>query len=389
VLIAGQVALSLVLLIGAAMLVRSLSNVQHIDVGLDRDHLVLIDVDITSRGYHGAQLANAAHSIHDRLSALPGVAAVTFSLNGIFSGTESNTSIRVPGFVARSADDSSVAYDLIGPNYVRGIGGRLIAGREFTSSDEAVLPRSIVVNQSFANFYFPNQSAVGKYVTFVDSVTLQVIGVAADTRDHALADAPDRRIYFSLLHASDSASLGESSNLRFIVRTVGEPSALVQQLRRTVAETDPTLPIDGVEPLKLLMRQSIAGERLVARLASGFGVLALLLAAIGLYGVMTYAITRRTGEIGLRVALGAQRTDVISMVLSDALKVVAIGVVIGLPLALASTRFLKAQLHDVATADPISIGVAILVLTMSAVIAVLLPAMRASRVSPIVALRAD
>ena len=137
------------------------------------------------------------------------------------------------------------------------------------------------------------------------------------------------------------------------------------------------------------MRDTIGGQRLVAQLATAFGVLALLLAAIGLYGVMTYAITRRTGEIGLRVALGAQRSDVVSMVLFDALGLVAVGVIIGLPLAIASTRLLRTQLHDVAATDPLSIAVAIGVLATSAVVAVLLPALRASNVSPIVALRAE
>jgi predicted permease len=389
VLIAGQVALSLVLLIGAAMLVRSLRNVESLDVGLDRDHLVIVDVDVNAKGYRGAALVNAVHTIRDHLAAVPGVVAVTFSENGIFSGTESQTTIQVPGFVGRSPNDSVTAYDQVGPGYVHAIGGRLIAGRDFESRDEAALPREAVVNHAFAQFYFPNQSAIGKFVRMNDSVSIQLVGVVADTRDHELGEAPPRRMYFSYVHATDSVNVGEPGSLRFAVRTTGDPAALVQQLRRAIVEADPTLPIDGVDPLRTLMRQSIASERLVARLATGFGVLALLLAAIGLYGVMTYAVTRRTGEIGLRVALGAQRGDVIGMVLWDALRVVAIGVVIGLPIALAATRLLKTQLHDVAAADPLSIGVAVLVLALSAVVAVLLPAMRAARVSPIVALRAD
>ncbi len=267
VLIAGQVALSLVLLIGAAMLVRSLKNVQNVDVGLDRDHLVVIDLDITTRGYRGAQLANTVHVLRDKLAAVPGVAAVTFSENGIFSGTESSTTVQVPDFVARTPDDSAVAYDLVGPGYSKGIGGRLIAGRDFEPSNEAGLPRSIVVNEAFAKFYFPNQSVVGKFIHYSDSVTMQITGVLADTRDHTLESAPLRRMYFSYLHAPDSLNVGDPGSLRFIVRTVGDPTSLVQQLRGTVAETDPSLPIDGVDPLLALMHQSIASERLVARLA--------------------------------------------------------------------------------------------------------------------------
>jgi predicted lysophospholipase L1 biosynthesis ABC-type transport system permease subunit len=245
------------------------------------------------------------------------------------------------------------------------------------------------VNQSFARFYVPNESAIGKYIMVADTISLQIVGVLADTRDHDLQSAPPRRMYYSYLHVKDTANVGDATSLRFVARTTGDPAALVQQLRRAVTAVDPSLPIDGVDPLSILMRQSIAGERLVARLATGFGVLALLLAAIGLYGVMTYAISRRTGEIGLRVALGAQRVDVIRMVLLDALRVVGVGVVIGLPLALASVRLLKAQLHDVAAADPVSIALAVGVLTISAAVAVVLPALRAARVSPTVALRAE
>ncbi len=388
-LIAGQVALSVVLLIGAAMLVRSLRNVQAVDVGMDRDHLVLVDLDIGSRGYHGERLANAVHSLRDRVATVPGVSAVTFSENGIFSGTESSTTLEIPGFTARTPDDTTVAYDQVGPDYATAIGAKLIAGRDLRSSDEPMLPRVVLANQSFAKFYFPGQNAVGKYLHFNDSVAVQIVGIVADTRDHDLEGQPARRLYFPYVHADDPKNLGEPGSLRLEVRTVGDPSAVVQRIRRAVVSVDPSLPIDGVDPLPTLMRQSIREERLVARLASAFGAFALLLAAIGLYGVMTYAITRRTGEIGLRVALGAQRGDVVRMVLFDALRLVGFGLVIGLPVALMSTRLLRTQLHGVDSADPVSIVVAVGVLVSSAVVAVLLPALRAARVSPIVALRAE
>jgi len=388
-LIAGQVALSVVLVIGAAMLVRSLRNVQAVDVGMDRDHLVLVDLDIGSRGYHGDRLANVVHAMRDRIASVPGVAAVTFSENGIFSGTESATTLEVPGFTARTPDDTTIAYDVVGPHYAAAIGAKLIGGRDLAASDEPTLPRVALVNQTLATFYFPGQNVVGKYLHFNDSIAVQIVGVLADTRDHDLEGKPVRRAYFSYIHADDPQNLGAPGSLRFEVRTTGDPSAVVQRIRRAVLSVDPSLPIDGVDPLRTLMRQSIREERLVARLASAFGAFALLLAAIGLYGVMTYAITRRTGEIGLRVALGAQRVDVVRMVLFDALRLVALGLIVGLPVAVMSMRFLRTQLHGVDIADPISIGVAVGVLVSSAVVAVMLPAMRASRVSPIVALRAE
>jgi predicted permease len=387
-LIAGQVALSVVLLVGAAMLVRSLRNVQSVELGLDRDHLLIVDLDINAHGYTGQRLASLVHMLHDRVAEVPGVSAVTYSVNGIFSGTESNTSIQVPGFVARAPEDSLIAYDQVGPDYARSIGGRILQGRDFNKSEEARYPAGIaILNESASKFYFPNGNAVGQFVRFNDTTAMQIVGVMADTRDHELAGDPGRRIYFPYLN-TDTA-LTTAGALRLEVLTHGEPSALVQQIRKAVVAVDGSLPIDGVDPLRVLMKQSISEERLVARLATWFGGLALLLAGIGLYGVMTYAITRRTGEIGLRAALGANRADVVRMVLFDALRLVGAGMVVGLALALSSTRLLLAQLHGVSAVDPMSIGAAIVVLAISAVIAVLIPALRASRVSPIVALRAE
>ena len=387
-LIAGQVALSVVLLVGAAMLVRSLRNVQSVELGLDRDHLLIVDLDINAHGYTGSRLTSLVHSLHDRVAEIPGVSSVTYSVNGIFSGTESNTNIQVAGFVARAPEDSSIAYDQVGPNYARGIGGRIVQGRDFSTADESRYPAGIaMLNESAAKFYFPNGNAVGQFVHFNDTTAIQVVGVMADTRDHQLAGDPGRRIYFP--YVNTDTALTTAGSLRLEVLTRGEPAALVQQVRKAVVAVDPSLPIDGVDPLTTLMKQSISQERLVARLATAFGVLALLLAGIGLYGVMTYAITRRTGEIGLRAALGANRADVIGMVLFDALRLVGAGIVVGLILALPTTRLLRAQLHGIGAVDPASIGAAIFVLGISAVVAVLIPALRASRVSPIVALRAE
>ncbi len=387
-LIAGQVALSIVLLIGAAMLVRSLRNVVTVDTGLDRAHLLIADIDVGSRGgYQWERLSTAARAIHDEVAAIPGVAAVGYSENGIFSGTESSSNLEIPGFVVRSSDDSTFAYDQISSGYAHAIGARLIAGRELAPSDEGALARVVVVNQAFASFYFPGTDAVGKYYHVTDSVTVQIVGVIADVRDHDLTEAAQRRAYYPYIH--HDVQQGTPVALRLEVRTTGDPAAMVQQVRKAIIAADPNLPINYVAPLEQTMMATIVEQRLVAQLATAFGTLALVLAAVGLYGVMTYAVVRRTGEIGVRVALGAQQGDVVRMVLFDALRVVVAGLVVGLPLALLSARLLNAQLHGVGAADPISIAVALAVLGASAVIAGLIPALRASRVSPIEALRAE
>jgi predicted permease len=386
-LIAAQVALSVVMLVGAGMLVRSLRNVQATDVGLDRDHLLIVDVDINARGYAGNRLQQLAHNLRDRVAAIPGVDAVTYSENGIFSGTDSGTNFEIPGFIARAPDDSNTFYDNVSAGYVRGIGGHLLDGRDFTASDEGRAGRVALVNKSFATTYFPSHSAVGQFIHLQDTILVEILGVLADTRDHSLTGKAPVRVYFA--YAQSGPGVDPAGSLRLIVRAKGEPASIAAPVRAAVVAVDPLLPIDGVDPLATLMEESIGQQRLMARLSTAFGVLALLLASIGLYGVMTYAITRRTREIGLRVALGARQSVVVRSILFESLRLVAAGMLIGLPLALGAVRLLESQLHGVATVDPPSIAAALAVLTASGVVASLLPALRASRVSPIVALQAD
>jgi predicted permease len=385
-LIAGQVAVSLVLLVGAGLLVRSLRSVQNAEVGLDRDHLIMVSVNALDRGYRGERLRTLIRDLTDRLARTPGVAAVTYSENGIFSGTESSSSFQIPGFTPRAPDDSTAAYDNIGPGYVRAIGAHLLEGREFVVTDDQRSPRVALVNAAMAKFYFPGQSAIGKTIVISDTMSLSIIGVIADVRDHELTSKPPRRFYRPYLQYAVG---DEPGSLNVAIRTAGDPTPVIPAVRQSIKATDAALTTDYINTLSSLMWVSIGQERLVARLATGFGVLALLLAGIGLYGVLTYAVTRRTNEIGLRVALGAQQGDVVRMVLGDALKLVLVGIVVGAPLAIAATRLLRTQLHDVHPADPIAIVSALLVLTASALVAALLPARRAARLDPLSALRAE
>ncbi len=384
-LIAAQVALSLVLLIGAALLVRSLQRVHNQDLGLDRDHLIIANVDARTRGYTGERFAVMIRTLAERLQQIGGVAAVTYSENGIFSGTESHTTFQVPGFIAKANDDTLAASDRIGPGYVAAIGGRLLRGREFSQDDvDRRLPVTLV-NHTMARFYWGDTDPTGRLIQLSDSESVQVVGVIADVKDHELKGDVERRFYLPIVGSPNR----EPSSLNFAVRTTGDPAPIVEQVRKTIAEFDAQLPIGRVSTLSHLMRQSVREDRLLARLASGFGLLALLLAAIGLYGVMTYAVSRRTGEIGLRLALGAQRMSVIRMVLGDSLKIVFVGVLIGVPLALGASMLLRHQLYGISATSPSAFAVALGVLMVSAVVAALVPAWRASRVEPLLALRQE
>jgi predicted permease len=384
-LIASQVTLSVVLLVGATMLARSLRNTQATDIGVDRDHLVIIDVDVLARGYNGPVLARLAHDLRDRIAAIPGIAAVSFSENGVFSGSDNGTSLQVPGFVARSVEDTLIAFDHVGPGYFKAAGTRVLEGRELTAADENRPVQVVVVNESFAKFYFPGTSAIGRFIR-ADSLSLQIVGVVKDVHQNGIKEDNLRRMYLPYVHTGEN---GQPGGLRLIARTAGDPSSVVQQIRKTIVSVDPSLPIDGVDPLSGLLARSIAQERLVAQLATAFGVLALLLAAIGLYGLMTYTISRRTREIGLRIALGAQRGRVLRLVMMDAMRLVIVGLVLGVLVAYLSTGLLETQLNGVKPGDPLSILVAAVVLMGSAILAALLPALRASRVEPMVALRSE
>ena len=387
VMIAGQVALSVVLLVGAGLLVRSLQHLQTADTGVVRDALLVVDLDAVSRGYEGERWHELRANLAERFRAVPGVDAVTTTENGLFLGTESATSVAVPGFESATSRDSVSYYDVVGPRFASTIGATILRGRDVTEQDRAGTSPVLFVNETFARFYFGESDPVGRIIRVDDTIDAEIVGVVRDVRDRSLTDPSRRRFYAAVAQRV----LGDGSAMRYVIRAAGDrdPASLVAPVRQAVAAMDPDLPIDEVVPLARLMRQSVREERLLARLAAVFGGAALLLSAIGLYGVMNYAVTRRSNEIGLRVALGAQRGMVVGMVLRDALVLVGIGILVGVPLTLAASRVIRNQLHGIAATDPTAFGAALVVLGIGALAAALLPALRASRVEPLVALRSE
>jgi predicted lysophospholipase L1 biosynthesis ABC-type transport system permease subunit len=219
----------------------------------------------------------------------------------------------------------------------------------------------------------------------MDSQTVQVVGMLADVRDHSIEQPVEPRFYLAYAQTRDTIP----GSIRLEVRTTGNPAAVIAAVRRELRALDVNLGGSAIDALTTLLRQGIAEARLLTKLASGFGLLALMLAAVGLYGVLTYAVSRRTGEIGLRVALGAQPRDVVGLVLRDAMRLVIVGVVIGVPLSYGAARLLRSQLFGVESFDPVSVGVSLVVLAASAMLAALVPALRAARVAPLVALRQE
>jgi len=382
-LVIAQVALSLVLLVGAGLLVRSTRNLQSADVGLARDQLLMIEVDTRAAGYMGEPLLQVTRQLTERLAQIPGVTGVTFSENGIFSGTESASTVQVDGFIAKAEEDSSANFDQVGPAYVRTIGARLLRGRDIEERDGPRAPRVALINEAMARFYFAGREPVGQRLR-LDTTRVEIVGVVADIRDHSLRDDPPRRFYLAFNQRTDSGG-----GVNFELRTAGDPARLVGAARAAVRAVDPGLRVLDAEPLTELMRQSIAQERLLARLAGIAGGMALVLAALGLYGVMTYTIVRRTREFGLRMALGARPGDVTRMVLRETMALFLIGAAVGIPAALGSVRLIKHQLVGVGVVDPLTIATALVVLGASAALAGYRPASRAAHVAPQIALRQE
>jgi len=381
-----QVTLCLVLVTGTALLTRSLRNIESEDAGFDTAHLVLAQVDVTRLGYTGERFLSLTREMTAALSAIPGVQAVTYSQNGLFIGNDAGAIVSIPGFAGRSAEDTSLAYDLVGPGYLRAIGARLLRGREVTANDVVHSPSVTVLNESAARFFFGSVDAIGRVIYFDAGVPTTVVGVVQDIRDHSLTAPLERRAYSA--YAQQIAG-DDQPFVSFEIRTSGDPQSLVTPVRRAIAANYPELPQIDVSPVTTLVRATINDQRLVATVATAFGIMALLLCLIGLYGVMTYAVARRTGEIGLRCALGANRAAVLRLVLGDGMRLAAYGLVAGLPLSFLAARALRSQLHGLPAMDLASFGVAVGALLVCTLMAALVPATRATRVSPVAALGAS
>jgi predicted permease len=381
-LVAAQVAVSLLLLIGAGLFLRTLYNLKSEDIGYNPDHLVLMRVDPVSAGYRGDDVGRAMQSLLERVRALPGVRVATFSENGLFSGTESADDVEdVEGFTPASQQDRQCLFDQIGPQYFTNVGIPILLGRDINERDLPGAQPVTIINETMANFYFKGASPIGKH--FVDGkVRLEIVGVVRDVFDHSLRDKPERRFYVSYSQPIDAVTTAN-----FEIRTGGNPGSVMAMLRNEVLAVNRNLPVLSIKDVRELMDANLVQERLLAKLSGFFAALAILLAAIGLYGVMSYAVSRRTNEIGIRMALGASASNMVGMILGEVLLLIGAGAVVGLGAAFALTRLVKSFLFGLSAMDPVAFGAAAGLLIVVGVIAGYLPARRASKIDPMVALR--
>jgi predicted permease len=385
VLVVSQVAVSVILLVSAGLFVRSLSRLGEVKLGYSRENLLLFRVDAGPGGYKGAAITRFQLDLLAKISAIPGSRGATVSKDGLFSGSESADPIAVEGYTPKAGEEMHSRMDHIGPGYFSTLGIPILMGREIEAQDAPGIIRAAVINQTFAHRFFPNTNPIGKHVRDTYSgnpAEMVVVGVAADAKYNNLREKPLPRIYAPLANP-----MWENPAAFYEVRTYADPQAVAASLRRVVQEAAPTLPPIEVRTMSGLVDDSLETDRFIEQLASAFSLLALVLAAIGLYGLMAYTVSRRTKDIGIRLALGAEQGNVLWQVLRETLVLVLTGIIIGVPLALGATHLVRSMIFGLGFADPVAILFAATLLTIVAALAGFLPAWRASQVDPMVALR--
>jgi predicted permease len=380
-LVVAQVALSVVMLSAAGLLVTHLSNLRNLNLGFDRDSVLLMTLDATRSGYERQQLSGLYRDLLGRLEAIPGVRAATMSGMTPISGAGGSRFVNVDGVPERFEDRRRASLNTVAPNYFKTYGTPLMSGRDFAFED-AGRPPVAIVNQALARHYFGTGNPVGRRFTFDDQTrSYEIIGVVADAKYLDLYETPPRTVY---LYALQGGSGGTS---QFALRTDIAPASVVADVRSAVNQVVPNVSIGKVTTLTELVDASIVVERLIALLSGAFGAVGALLAAIGLYGLLAYTVSRRTTEIGVRMALGATRGQIISMVLTSALSLVVAGLVVGAPIAAVSPRFLGRLVQSLTVEAPVPLIVAALAMIGVGLLAAYLPARRAARVEPVEALR--
>ena len=385
-LIAGQVALSLLVLFGAALLVRSLQKLVTQDMGYDSQRIVIAHVEASPAGYKGDRMKQMARELSQRLAALPGVKSVTYSQLGLFSGGETSNSIIVPGFNPAKRDDSEAREDSVGPGYFDALGIPILVGRGIGGQDTTSSTRVAVINEAMMKYFFHGENPLGRQFEIDNEEykgkPLTVIGVSKNAKDHGefLREAMAPRFYVAFQQDTPKRVLLE-------VITGADAESAIADVRSQIKSFVSNLPIASIYTVRQRISQNVASEIALAKLSTFFAVLALLLACIGLYGIMSYTVAGQTREIGVRVALGAQRRDVLRLVLGEGLIVVGAGLAAGVPLAFASGRLLRSFLFGLRSTDPWSLIGVVLLLAVVAATASLLPARRAMKVDPVIALK--
>jgi predicted permease len=386
-LVVVQVSLSLVLLTTAGLFLRSLGNASSIDIGFKPANLLIMSVDPKIQNYSGDKTVQFLSRLHDRVSALPGVRSVSFVGVVPLSIGAAMNKFSVDAAKGHPAQNVEAIVDTVGTGYFQTMGIPLLRGRDFTAQvngQSAAIINETIINETMAAHLFPGQDAIGRTI-HQDKATYTIVGVARNSKSRTIGEKPSDAAYLYLEAAPEKATSFFGTTL--IVKTGMDPRALASSVRQQINALDPNMAVFNIETMQEHVDKSLLLPRISALLLGIFGVIGLTLAAIGLYGVMSYSVRRRTREIGIRMALGAKRPAVLRMILRQGLILTGIGLVIGLAIAFALGRFTASVLYGTSGTDPLTFVTVSLVLLATAVAAVLVPAVRAAHVEPTTALR--
>jgi predicted permease len=388
VLVAAQIAISLLLLIGSGLFIRTLRNLENVQLGYAREKLVLIDIDATSAGYRGVTAADLYTRLLEEIRAIPGVKSATYSQNGLFSGSESGTQLYVEGYTPAKAGDSGARFDQVGPDYFGALGIPILRGRDIGRQDTGASTPVCVINQTMAKEFFQGRDPLGKHIKDLfpgSHAQFEIVGVSQDVRDHNLRGTIPRRFYVPATQGLPEVA----EFVNFEIRTIAGAGSVLPAVRRKFQAADQSLPIGTPSTMDELVGRQLQQERIIAQLSTFFGALALVLASIGLYGVLSYAVARRTNEIGIRMAIGAGQGMVVWMILRETLVLVAVGALAGIGASMWLAQLVASRMFGVSAGDPLTMLAAGATLTTVAMLAACFPAMRAAKVDPMVALRVE
>ncbi len=383
-----QIGLSVLLLVGAGLFIRTMQNLRHVDVGFTTAHLITFGINPKLAGYTPAAVPQLQQRVIDSMATLPGVQSVAATEDPELAGSDQGGGVTVAGYTPPPDEELDVQRSFINPAYFSTMQVPLLAGRLFTQDDAAGHPLVSIVNQSFAEHFCGNAAnCIGRMMsnggTGRSKLDTEIVGVVRDAKHQGVREGVEPTCFRPLKQAADPA------RLFLYIRTFFDPAQALSMVRRSMQQLDPKLALVALRTMDQQIDDDLSNERLVSLLSVSFGVLATLLAGIGLYGVLAYSTAQRTREIGIRIALGSPRLTIARLVLSDVLRLAALGVASAVPVAFVVTRLLRSQLYGVSPADPLTLGGAILLIAAVAVLAALIPAQRAATVNPTEALRAE
>jgi predicted permease len=387
ILVVAQVTLSLLLLVVAGLFLRSFQNLAAVQIGYDSDHLLLFGVSPMSYGFKGPRVAQLLKDMIEQLDAVPGVRSASLMDNGLLGGGDSSSDIFVEGANPKTVEAPDSHWDMVGPNFFSTVGIPILYGREIGPQDSGNGQRVGLLNQTAAHYYFGDKNPIGSRIMVKTTLGLSdfvVIGVVADSKHGSVREKPQRRFYVPFFNP---IGVGDANSANVLVRTSGDPAEAVAAIRAAVKQTAANLPLIEIQTMNQRLSQSLATDHTITQLSGVFGPLAMILVGIGLYRVMSYAVSSRTSEIGIRMALGAQRGSVLWLISRESLLLVLVGVAIGLPAIFGAGQWISSLLFGVEPADPMTLVLATALMFAAGILACYIPVRRAMLVEPVVALR--